>query len=229
MRRAGAGQDGPHGADRRVTRGVRGVGSIPQRELQTMWLRGEAAHRAHGVLRALTLSCRGTLRLPHMSESVAYVPGMPRAIAVDQSGIHVALGTWNGQNTTLTITGTEQAVMYASDGVPEALTADACSVAVNALESCAVSEDCSSFESSSAGIAYGDMRDIEILFHQTTGFNAENFATVCVTSCELGLTPSRKLIEEAICAGASASQWTRTDLGWMTRWAGGAELTNSTN
>jgi hypothetical protein len=140
-------------------------------------------------------------------------------ISVDQSGIHVSLGLFDGSERTLTIAGAENPATRAKGVASEILTSETCAVVADALADCTTGTDCGSFENSSEGIAYEKKRELNWLFHQTTGFSALNFATLCVSSCRFGATPSRQFIEREVCAGASPRQWRSKSLAWLTDWA----------
>ena len=51
------------------------------------------------------------------------------------------------------------------------------------------------------------MRELNRLFHETTGLDAIAFSEFCKTSCELALTPSYSLIRREVCSGAPERQW----------------------
>jgi hypothetical protein len=140
------------------------------------------------------------------------------AIWADRAGIHVPLGIWDGQDRTLTITGTEEFVATSVAAVTEALSSADCSPVIDSMEICAESTNCSSFETSSAEFSEAHMHAINVLFHQTTGFNADNFAALCISACKFGVTPSMKYTEREVCSGASQGQWGHDDLAWM-QWA----------
>jgi hypothetical protein len=38
------------------------------------------------------------------------------------------------------------------------------------------------------------------------------FRSVCVRSCELGLTPTSTLVRREVCGGAAAGQWSQVSL-----------------
>jgi hypothetical protein len=86
-----------------------------------------------------------------------------------------------------------------------------------ALEDCARSRECDSFDGASAQVPLERRRALSSLVHSTTGIDASQFVGFCVTSCRLALTPSRSLVERDVCGGAAVQQWARNDLGWVTR------------
>jgi hypothetical protein len=45
------------------------------------------------------------------------------------------------------------------------------------------------------------------MYHESTGLDAAVFRGLCIRSCELGLTPSLKLIRSNACSGAEPGQW----------------------
>ena len=48
---------------------------------------------------------------------------------------------------------------------------------------------------------------LESLYHESTGLDAAAYRSLCVRSCELGLTPSADFIRREACSGAAPGQW----------------------
>jgi hypothetical protein len=84
-----------------------------------------------------------------------------------------------------------------------------CLQALRALESCAAVRGCGSFAVIAAAIPSPRASTVRKLFHETTGLNADGFRSVCVRSCQLGLTPTRSFVQQRVCGGADRGQWDR--------------------
>lgn len=124
------------------------------------------------------------------------------------SGVHVDLGLWDGVRQVATLTSLDDIYVTRIKEAPAALSRVDCRAVGAALESCAASRDCSSFEAIAKSIPAGRMAPITRLLHESTGLNAPMFRTVCTRSCELGLTPTTVLVRREVCSGAVPDQWT---------------------
>ena len=133
------------------------------------------------------------------------------AVQAAEDGVRVNLGTWNGQRraATLTLAGTVEISRQPARIVP--LKPAECAVVAASLEACASSSDCRTPAASARPIPRRSRDRLNRIFHEQTGLDAAAFMSLCVRSCELGLTPSENFIRTNACSGASRGQWTASD------------------
>ncbi len=133
------------------------------------------------------------------------------AVQATEDGVHMNLGTWNGQRrtATLTLAGSVEISRQPSRIVP--LEPAQCAVVAASLEACASSTDCRTPAASARPIPRRSRDRLNRIFHEQTGLDAAAFLGLCVRSCELGLTPSENFIRTNACSGASRGQWTASD------------------
>jgi hypothetical protein len=129
------------------------------------------------------------------------------------SGVHVDLGLWDGVRQSAILTSLDGIYITRVMEAPTPLAREACRIVSATLESCAASRDCSSFDAITRSAPPANMATVRRLFHESTGLNAAMFRSVCVRSCELGLTPTSELVRREVCSGAEPGQWVRTSLG----------------
>jgi hypothetical protein len=129
------------------------------------------------------------------------------------SGVHVDLGLWDGVRQSATLTSLDGIYITRVLEAPTPLGREACRIVSATLESCAASRDCSSFDAITRSAPPANMATVRRLFHESTGLNAAMFRSVCVRSCELGMTPTSELVRREVCGGAEPGQWIRTSLG----------------
>jgi hypothetical protein len=123
------------------------------------------------------------------------------------SGIHVDLGLWNGMHRWAMLTARDDPFVVALPGPRTRLDRTQCSEVLRALESCAAVRGCGSFARIANALPPARAASVRRLFHATTGLNASQFRSVCVRSCELGLTPTRPFVQQRVCSGAERGQW----------------------
>ena len=132
------------------------------------------------------------------------------AVTAAPSGVHVDLGLWDGVRQTATLTSLDGIYITRVKESPAPLSLADCRAVAAALESCAASRECDGYESVTRSIPAARMANVERLFHESTGLNAPMFRTVCVRSCELGLTPTDRLVRREVCGGAAPGQWAQS-------------------
>ena len=135
------------------------------------------------------------------------------AVTAAPSGVHVDLGLWDGVRQTATLTSLDDIYITRVKESPAPLSRADCRAVAAALESCAASRECDGYESVTRSIPAARMANVERLFHESTGLNAPMFRTVCVRSCELGLTPTDRLVRREVCGGAAPAQWSQRSAG----------------
>jgi hypothetical protein len=135
------------------------------------------------------------------------------AVTALPSGVHVDLGVWDGVRQTATLTSLDDIYVTRVNEAPAPLSGADCRTVAAALESCAASRDCGSYETITQSLPPARMAQIRRLFHESTGLNAPMFRSVCVRSCELGLTPTSALVRREVCGGAAPGQWAQVSLG----------------
>jgi hypothetical protein len=135
------------------------------------------------------------------------VPGAPREIVALPSGIHVDLGVWDGMRRSALLTSGDTPWLVATREPRRRLDRNECLQAQRALESCAAVRGCGSFDAIARAIPAQRAAAIRQLFHQTTGLDAAGFRSLCVRSCQLGLTPTRSFVQQSVCGGAEPGQW----------------------
>src|SRR4029450_3656914 len=95
---------------------------------------------------------------------------------------------------------------------PAPLSGADCQAVAAALESCAASRVGASYKGIIGSVPPARLSAVQRLFHETTGLNATMFRSVCVRSCELGLTPTMGLVRREVCGGAAPGQWAQIRL-----------------
>jgi hypothetical protein len=135
------------------------------------------------------------------------------AVTALPSGVHVDLGLWDGVRQTGTLTSLDNLYVTRVTERPAPLSSVECRSVVAVLESCAASRVCGSYEGIIGSVPPERVSAVERLFHETTGLNAAMFRSVCMRSCELGLTPTSGLVRREVCGGAVTGQWSQVTLG----------------
>jgi hypothetical protein len=135
------------------------------------------------------------------------------AVTAVSSGVHVDLGLWDGTRHTATLTSLNDVYVTRVAERPAPLSDADCGAVAAALESCAASRACGSYEAVVGSVPPARLSAVRRLFHETTGLNAAMFRSVCVRSCELGLTPTNTLVRREVCGGATPGQWSTVSLG----------------
>jgi hypothetical protein len=130
-----------------------------------------------------------------------------REVVALPSGIHVDLGVWNGIHRSALLTSGDTPWLVATKEPRRRLDRNECLQAQRALDSCAAVRSCGSFAAIARGIPAQRTSAVRQLFHETTGLNAAGFRSVCVRSCQLGLTPTRSFVQQRVCNGADPGQW----------------------
>jgi hypothetical protein len=133
-------------------------------------------------------------------------------IRASNAGIAIDLGLWDGERRQITLTAVGNLRVDRTREEIKPLDRQDCSVVARSLDNCASSPDCGSFASSAAKITPARWSRLQKSYHESTGFDVEGFRTLCVRSCELGLTPSYALIRQNACSGAEPGQWLANDL-----------------
>ena len=132
------------------------------------------------------------------------------SVTAAPSGVHVDLGLWDGVRQTATLTSFDDIYVTRVREPPAPLSGADCRAVAAALESCAASRACGSYESIVRSVPPVRMATVQRLFHESTGLNAPMFRTFCVRSCELGLTPTDGLVRREVCGGAAPGQWAQS-------------------
>jgi len=169
-----------------------------------------AAPCGHRRVFFLELRAGSPPRLRRPPEGV-WVGGGKTAVVASSDGVRVDLGLWDGAQRRATLNAAGDVVVERTPEPAKRLGRADCLVVVRALESCAASDDCDSFTSSAQRIPAANLQKLSRLYHETTGFNAENFPKLCQRSCELHLTPSAGFIRRYACNGSSPGQWPSDD------------------
>lgn len=137
-------------------------------------------------------------------------------VSADARGVAVDLGITRGQRVLATLTRRDLVHVEASPAPAAALSSAQCATVALALEDCTRAEpdSCATPEGSTARI--GDARRLALAYlsDHTAGFDEPAFAALCARSCELGATPSEKLVREELCSGAQPGQWDAPTLPW---------------
>jgi len=134
------------------------------------------------------------------------------SVTAAPSGVHVELGLWDGVRGTATLTSLDDIYVTRLPESPGPLSGTDCRAVAAALESCAASRACGSYEAVVRSVPPARMTAVKRVFHETTGLNAAMFRAVCVRSCELGLTPTAGLVRREVCGGAAPGQWAQVRL-----------------
>ena len=135
------------------------------------------------------------------------------AVTALPSGVHVDLGLWDGVRQTATLTSLDNLYVTRVTERPAPLSSAECRSVAAVLESCAASRGCGNYEGIIGSVPPERVSAVQRLFHETTGLNAAMFRSVCVRSCELGLTPTSALVRREVCGGAVSGQWSQVTLG----------------
>jgi hypothetical protein len=135
------------------------------------------------------------------------------AVSTTEDGVAVDLGLWDGQSRRAVLTPAGNLLVDRSGQAARPLARDQCATVIRALEACARSRDCSSFQGSAQTIPRPTWNRLLVLYHETTGLDGPAFRTLCTRSCELGLTPSTAFVRANACNGAQPGQWLRADSG----------------
>lgn len=135
----------------------------------------------------------------------------PPLVIASADGVQVDLGLWDGEQRRVTLTGTGNLRVAREPESIRALDRADCAVVLRSLEACAASPDCSTFALSAERIRPADWSRLVRAYHESTGLDVEAYRTLCVRSCELGLTPSAGLVRDAACRGAKPGQWSAGD------------------
>ena len=134
------------------------------------------------------------------------------AVTALPSGVHVDLGLWDGVRQTATLTGLDDLYVARVRERSAPLSSADCRSVAAVLESCAASRVCGSYDGIIGSVPPDRVSQVQRLFHETTGLNAAMFRSVCVRSCELGLTPTSALVRREVCGGAVKDQWSQVKL-----------------
>ncbi len=135
----------------------------------------------------------------------------PPAVSSSGAGVQIDLGTWDGVRRQATLSPAGNIVVERRRVPARPLGRSDCALIVRALEDCAASRDCTSFESSAQLIPAARWLGISRAYHESTGLDAAAFRKLCVRSCELRLTPSPALVRTYACSGAPPDQWLPDD------------------
>jgi hypothetical protein len=134
------------------------------------------------------------------------------AVTAVPSGVHVDLGLWDGVRQTATLTSLDGIYVTRVAERPAPLSGADCQAVAAALESCTASRVCASYQVIIGSVPPARLSAVQRLFHETTGLNATMFRSVCLRSCELGLTPTSALVQREVCGGAASGQWSEVSL-----------------
>jgi hypothetical protein len=133
------------------------------------------------------------------------------SVRAANEGVQIDLGTWNGEKRIATLTSAGEIEVSRRRESARALGRDECRTVIRALDACAASRDCRSFQYTARSIPRAQWADLTRMYHETTGFDALAFRGGCVRACQLGLTPSESFIRRTVCSGARAGQWAAGD------------------
>jgi hypothetical protein len=137
----------------------------------------------------------------------------PGQVHASSERTQVDLGVWDGERRIVALTTDGHLVVERVPAPPKPLDRADCSLVARVLESCADSRDCDSFAGSAQRIRDAHWTRLQRIYHESTGFEAAAFRTLCVRACELSLTPSYPLIRHYACSGSVPGQWTGVDGG----------------
>ena len=135
----------------------------------------------------------------------------PPTVSSSIAGVRIDLGTWNGVHRHATLSPAGNIVVERVRAPVRPLGRPDCSLVVLALEDCAASRDCASFEGSARLVPASRWLGITRAYHESTGLDVSAFRTLCVRSCELRFTPSPGLVRRFACNGARPDQWPADD------------------
>jgi hypothetical protein len=133
------------------------------------------------------------------------------AVTVAGGDVRIDLGVWNGEHRRASLTAAGNLVVSRTRVPSLPLSREDCAVVIRAADACATSPDCRSFARSSRRIPPADWARLTRLYHESTGLDGPAFRSLCMRSCELGLTPSHGFIRESVCSGARSDQWLPDD------------------
>jgi hypothetical protein len=136
--------------------------------------------------------------------------GQP-TVSSSKTGVRIDLGTWNGVHRHATLSAAGNIVVERRRVPARPLGRSDCALVTLALEDCAASRDCASFEGSARLIPAARWLAIVRAYHESTGLDVAAFRKLCVRSCELRLTPSPALVQTYACRGAPPDQWPPDD------------------
>lgn len=144
--------------------------------------------------------------------NVRRVPGLwastgAGSVAAAGGEVNVDLGVWNGERRNAVLTAAGNIVVSRTREPSRRLNAADCATVARAADACTTSRDCSSFASSARPLSASQLAQVTRLYHESTGLDAAAFRSLCVRSCQLGLTPSRGFIRTHVCGGAQPDQW----------------------
>ncbi len=139
------------------------------------------------------------------------------AVSADATGVAVDLGVTGGERSSATLTRRDLLHLQVRPAAATPLSAGQCATVARALEDCTRAElsSCATPEGSSSTIGADRRLALAYLFHHTAGFHEPAFVALCARSCELGATPSDKLVREELCSGADPAQWGAPTLPWL--------------
>jgi hypothetical protein len=123
------------------------------------------------------------------------------------SGVHVDLGVWDGVRRTGMLTSHGDPWLVSVQEPARRLDRNECRDVQRALEACAAIRGCRSLSGISSALSASHVANVRRLFHETTGLDSSGFRSVCLRSCELGLTPTREFVQRRVCSGAQPDQW----------------------
>jgi hypothetical protein len=123
------------------------------------------------------------------------------------SGVHIELGVRDGLRRTALLTSRGDPWLASVAEPKRRLDRNECRQVLRALESCAAIRGCRSLSGIARALPAAQVENVRRLFHETTGLDASGFRSVCLRSCELGLTPTRAFVQQRVCSGALPDQW----------------------
>ena len=185
--------------------------TYPDREIVVGFTSCVGAQPPCGLRRPFWLVVRSGA--PPMVLQVAglWAGGSAGGVTAADDGVSVDLGLWNGERRVATLTAAGEIEVSRVRERPRALARSDCRTVARALEACAASRDCRSFQRTLRSIPRAQRADLARMYHETTGFDAAAFRGGCVRACELGFTPSAEFIRRTVCSGARPGQWAETD------------------
>ncbi len=133
------------------------------------------------------------------------------SVTASEAGVRVALGLWDGERRSATLTPAGNIVVERQREPVGRLDRADCATVLQSIDSCRVSRDCSSLAGSAQRVSASQRAQLARMYHETTGLDAAAFRGLCVRSCELGWTPSPAFVRRNVCGGAQPDQWTPGD------------------
>jgi hypothetical protein len=181
------------------------------RDVVVGFVRCEADDEPCGRRRPFWLELRAG-KPPTLRRTVKVWAGAdPGPVRATSEHTQVDLGVWDGERRIVALTTSGYLVVERAPAPPKPLDRADCSLVARVLESCADSRDCGSFEASARQIRDAHWTRMQLIYHESTGFDVAAFRRLCVRACELGLTPSYSLIRRYACSGSVPGQWTGVD------------------